>query len=66
MTFEYEKYRIPERDRAIERLGLLDDMRRNPKPNGVDGNTPDPDRDFKLMYAMMVAGLPLNTGARLF
>lgn len=66
MAFEYEKYRIPERDRAIERLGELDDMRRNPQLELESGNAPDPDRDFKVMYAMMVAGLPLNTGSRLF
>ena len=55
---------IPERNKALERISELEYMLEDEKAKAPEERNPD--REFELLYARMIAGLKLNTGARLF
>lgn len=64
MTRSENFYTFSNRANAIERMNELSDMLEEEKAKAPEERNPD--REFQLLYARMIAGLKLNTGARLF
>jgi len=55
---DFERAKVVEKMDDLE-TKLLEEQSKSPEDR-------NPDREFELMYARMIAGLKLNTGARLF
>lgn len=54
---DFERAKVVEKMDDLE-TKLLEEQSKSPEER-------NPDREFELMYARMIAGLKLNTGARL-
>lgn len=57
-TGEFERTNILEKMDDLE-TRLLDEQAKKPEDR-------NPDREFELLYARMIAGLKLNTGSKLY
>lgn len=64
MTRSENFYTFSNRANAIERMNELSDMLEEEQKKSPEER--DPDKEFQLLYARMIAGLRLNTGLKWF